>query len=240
MAERQGWGCTGTPRHSLWLLRNWAPAQWWQIGGSSLESCKGFSPGVENQTKCMQSHKIAYSAFQISQKSKQKLLLSSQHLIYSTTWTLHSTPTRAQALNTKENIQHTLENLWSSKLTYAMESHLLNLLKTWFKAYRHGGKFLHSLPSKSTLPSVISDNLMCLAADHSQAEHSHTIFIAPRSTRSHSQSWGALNSRVIPSPEGISGEWPTWLRRQDWKITFSLSLRKTQMRTEIFQCCKMI
>lgn len=44
-----------------------------------------------------------------------------------------------------------------------MESHLLNHLKSQFKAHRHGGKFLHSLPSKSMLPSMISDNLMCLA-----------------------------------------------------------------------------
>lgn len=121
--------------------------------------------------------------------------MSSQHLIDSTTLNIaHS----AQALNPKENTKHALENLWSSKLTYDMESHLLNRLKTWFKASRHGGKFLHSLGSKSTLPSVVSDNPMCLAADHSQAEHSHTRFPVPRNTRRHSQSWGAFNSRVIP------------------------------------------
>lgn len=136
-------------------------------------------------------------------ENKQNLLMSSQHLIDSTTLNIaHS----AQALNPKENTKHALENLWSSKLTYDTESHLLNRLKTWFKASRHGGKFLHSLGSKalSLLWFLITQ---CAWQQIIPRQNTHTPdFLCPE-TREDILSHG---EHLIPGSfqgqEGISGE----------------------------------
>lgn len=143
--------------------------------------------GFKTRQTVHKSHMVGYSAFQ-GQPAKYmedvflKLLTISQCLIYSNSMSSAFHPKHGmQYTGIKQNTEHTLERLWSSKLTYDMEIPFTEAFEKLVQSIQTcGGKFLHNIPSKSILISIISDNVGCLQIDRSQPEHQHTIFIESR------------------------------------------------------------